>query len=888
MGVSGWDPEEGADDHWFSLKNHAERQETKFIIAWISVENKQGEDKGITIIYPASLCVSFVPCTTSALSCMPGRREPLAYIPELPAQLQPSPQVTAAAPPTSLFPPAVQSHLQSPIRPSSCPATPSPHALRTFRALTLSRSRGLRHTASEVNGYVDAVAREREKERERLRRERERDGGSPRLGRANTSGTVTTTATPVSIPPATPQSAPASVAVPTPVPQSVAGPSQQPNQAPSTFYPSPPQADPPFVVPLDENRTSPVVADLPPIPDVPVAPTPITLPPAVVPAEMQTLPQIPQPQSFDPFDSQSYMDIDLAMNDFGGMGGMIDMGMGMNFGMGGGGDDRQRASAMDFETDFTDDDFSFFDRPPDVVPSAPLRMPGGAPSTSMLPELHPGAGLTPAAGPAPLGFGGITGMSPPLFGESPAPHPLQGDWASNVFTPGSEMHHMLVMAPELLPPSPGETPNSHAASAPATPNVQLAEDDHTLIRRASSMGLSYGIFDPIPFAQSHRVADGKYAVGKFALPSPPPEADEEFSFDSGAPTQDSWRFKYAVKTDPRIGVVRKLIGVKRKTSTLGEGGRSKMSPSWVREHEEWERRRAEEEEDDVKSEPESDEDELEEEDSPLVSRPSTPPPAYLPLGPTLLHTHFQHSYLLPLSTPLRPPGAAVAPTNITTLTVASASVPTPVSPAATLGAASEKSKSLEAAAFAVGKEVVENSVWADAWRTTVVSMGLKQADSSRDAVWPADVKTVAQLLSLVPGMQGPLDVETLFALDATPSKGLQVLDSPMISIGKADAVIQILPTALRFWEKLGLSPRGGRKNATVFVLFEDDGDARQQLVESWLAKIIAIYDVGGYAYFVFIRADRHLEQASGYSDAGKPQLLFKGWDLSFTVRFHVS
>ncbi|KAJ7799951.1 hypothetical protein B0H14DRAFT_3113979 [Mycena olivaceomarginata] len=719
----------GADDHWFSLKNHAERQETKFIIAWISVENKQGEDKGITIIYPASLS-------------MAGRREPLAYIPELPAQLQPSPQVTAAAPPTSLFPPAVQSHLQSPIRPSSCPATPSPHALRTFR---------LRHTASEVNGY-------REKERERLRRERERD--------ANTSGTVTTTATP---------SASAS---------SVAGPSQQPNQAPSTFYPSPPQADPPFVVPLDENRTSPVVADLPPIPDVPVAPTPITLPPAVVPAEMQALPQIPQPQSFDPFDSQSYMDIDLAMNDFGGMGGMIDMGMGMNFGMGGGGDDRQRASAMDFETDFTDDDFSFFDRPPDVVPSAPLRMPGGAPSTSMLPELHPGAGLTPAAGPAPLGFGGITGMSPPLFGESPAPHPLQGDWANNVFTPGSEMHHML-MAPELLPPSPGETPNSH--------------------------GLSYGIFDPIPFAQSHRVADGKYAVGK---------TDEEFSFDSGAPTQDSWRFKYAVKTDPRIGVVRKLIGVKRKTSTLGEGGRNKMSPSWVREHEDWERRRAEEEEEDTN---------FEEEDSPLVSRPSTPPPAYLPLGPTLLHTHFQHSYLLPLSTPLRPPGAAVAPTNITTLT-------------STLGAASEKSKSLEAAAFAVGKEVVENSVWADAWRTTVVSMGLKQAASSRDAVWPTDVKTVAQLLSLVPGMQGPLDVETLFALDVTPSKGLQVLDSPMISIGKADAVIQILPTALRFWEKARPSPRGGRKNATVFVLFEDDGDARQQLVENWLAKITAIYD----------------------------------------------
>jgi mediator of RNA polymerase II transcription subunit 13 len=636
---------------------------------------------------------------------------------------------------------------------------------------------------------------------------------------------------------------------------------------------------------------------------------------------MQTQPQLPPPTSFDPFDSQ-YMDIDMAMNDFGnmsGMGGMIDMGMGMSFGIGGGGgNDRQGgASAMDFETDFTDDDFSFFDRPPDVAPPAPLRNGmSSAPSTSsMLPEPHPGSGLTPAAGPAPLTFGGMhLGMSPPLFGESPAPHPLHSDWPGGVFTPGPEMHHMMHMAvPDLLLPSPGETPNSHAASAPATPDVQLAEDDYALVRRAGSAGLThgygYGIFDPIPFAQSHRVADGKYAMGKFALPSPPPEADyEEFNFDASAQTQthstDGWRFKYASKTDPRIGVVRKLIGVKRKTSTFGDGGRSKMSPSWVREHEDWEKRRAEEQEVEAKSEPESeDEDEAEEEESPLVSRPSTPPPAYLPLGPTLLHTHFQHSYLLPLSTPLRPPGAAVAPTNITTLTVASASVPTPVSPAATLGAASEKSKSLEAAAFAVGKEVVENSIWAEAWRTTVISMGSKQS-GSRDAVWPADVKTVAQLLRLVPDVEGPLYMQTLFDLDPAPSKsdpasssksepaaskGVLTLESPMISIGKADAVIQILPTALRFWEKLGLSPRGGRKDATVFVLFEDDGDARQQVVEAWLAKISTIYDVSGHKCTPrFSRTDGHLEQASGYFDTRKPQPMLKGWHLFLAVRFHVS
>ncbi|KAJ7133708.1 mediator complex subunit 13 C-terminal-domain-containing protein [Mycena crocata] len=864
MGVSGWDAEEGVDDYWFSSKN---RQETTFIIAWISVENKQGEEKGITIIYPTSLCVSFVPTLTSAVSCAAVRREPLAYIPELPAQLQPSPQVTAAVPASALFPPAVPSHLQSAFRPSSCPATPSPHALRAFRALTLSRTRGVRHVASEVNGYVDAVAREREKERERLRRERERDGGSPRLGRSNTSGPgATPAATPLSAPPSTPQSAPAVVPPP---PPPVAGPSQQTtaNQAPSNFYPSPPQTNPPFPVPPSDSRTSPVATDPPPIP---VAPTPIALPPAVTSTELQIpsqpVPQPAAPPAFNPFDSASYMDIDMAMDGFGGMDGIIDMGMGMGFGMGMTAEDSRPGggSAMDFDTDFTDDDFSFFDRAPVVAPVPSVPVLGNTHThTHALhnPEPQPGGGLTPAAGPAPLGIGGMMpmGMSPPLFGESPAP----GDWAGmgmgiGVFTPAADApHHQHLLAmPELLPPSPGETPNSHAASAPATPAVQLAEDDHALVRRASSAGLGlgfgFGIFEPIRFAESHRVADGKYAVGKFALPSPPPEMEEEFNFGNararlGAPaeTLDNWRFKYASATDPRIGVVRKLIGVKRKTSTLSEGGRSKMSPSWVREHEDWERRKAEEEEEEeAKSEPDSESDDGEEEaeDSPLVSRPSTPPPAYLPLGPTLLHTQFQHSYLLPLSTPLRPPGAAVAPTNITTLTVASASVPTPVSPAATLGAASEKSKSLEAAAFAVGKEVVENSVWAEAWRTTVVSVGPKQG-AARDAVWPADVKAVAQLLQLLPDVEGPLDMATLFELDPAPAKSVQTLESPLISIGKADAVIQVLPTALRFWEKLGLTPRGGRKNATVFVLFEDEGDAaRQQLAEAWLAKIIAVYD----------------------------------------------
>lgn len=64
----------------------------------------------------------------------------------------------------------------------------------------------------------------------------------------------------------------------------------------------------------------------------------------------------------------------------------------------------------------------------------------------------------------------------------------------------------------------------------------------------------------------------------------------------------------------------------------------------------------------------------------------------------------------------------------------------------------------------------------------------------------------------------------------------------MISIGKGDAVIDVLPTALRFWEKLGLGPKGGRKDLSAFVVFED-GDQRQTQMENWLVSVGNAYQV---------------------------------------------
>lgn len=66
----------------------------------------------------------------------------------------------------------------------------------------------------------------------------------------------------------------------------------------------------------------------------------------------------------------------------------------------------------------------------------------------------------------------------------------------------------------------------------------------------------------------------------------------------------------------------------------------------------------------------------------------------------------------------------------------------------------------------------------------------------------------------------------------------------MLSVGKSDAIVQVLPAALRFWEKLGLKPRGGGKDVTAFVLFEGSNEARIDQIYSWLQSLSQTYEVG--------------------------------------------
>ncbi|KAI6142027.1 hypothetical protein BKA82DRAFT_2615317 [Pisolithus tinctorius] len=408
----------------------------------------------------------------------------------------------------------------------------------------------------------------------------------------------------------------------------------------------------------------------------------------------------------------------------------LDIGYDMPFNMnvgditGGGGGGAGGGSRMniDFEDDitFTEDDFDFFDQPSSTSHAH------SAPSTRFAPHVGP---------PTTLGFSsgllssGNHSQSTPLAVPtvSSMPHTAIITSTDTFIPTGPDLHsnaHDLASECTELLPSPEITP--HAQSVAATPQTH---QPMSLIATST--------FDPIPFAQSHRLSDSKYDKGKFALPSPPDEEDRTEPIPLVSPASaNSWKERYRAATDHRVGVVRRLIGVKRKS--IDQGRPRRPHPSWL---DDYDNVRDETESvvadpDDPDSDTLSDSDELDIADVGALPRPATPPPAYLPLGASLLHMQFHHPYLLPLSKPLRSPGAAVAPMTIPS--VVPVSVPTPVSPAAVLGAASEKSKSLEAAGNMLAREVVENAIFAKAWRASKVHV----LPSRQDDVWPADVAAV--------------------------------------------------------------------------------------------------------------------------------------------------
>ena len=801
-----------------------------YIIAWVSVENKNGEEKGVTVIWPTRLCLSFLPSSPSAHA-----RLPLSYIPRLPSQLQSS----SVLPDTSTHPLA-NPDIGIPGTLHRLPVSgqsfrPSADPTRSLRVLTSPKVEGINKVVTEVGAYVDAIARERERERERIRRERESAHSSQPSRNVVTATADTSLAAVSGVMESSASQTVSQNALLSHTKVSVATiPSQLPSQL---FYPSPPQSNFPPSVHSDDMQTSPAVK--------------ATALPQTIDGMSPQLASSPDDThmhlspSFDPFGDFDSSWSQQPGNDFMS----IDFGMGLHMdidpitGSGGAGADYDRRG-MDYEDAFTDDDFSFFDQP-SKGPSAT--------TTALLDHVQVASVLTPLQDSTPLQCSllddDIDLSGPNLPTLTPGQHILPSSLGrGDVFT--SKTGESDTLVPESMPLNPGQSPWAHSA---LSPNVQLLyECDHVERPRLNTtQGLN--MFDPIQFASCHRAADGKYAGGKFALPSLPRETSRP-RVPSSPSSVRGWRSRYDALTDPRVGVLRKLEV--KKESVHRDATETKVTTyceDWVTDA------------DNTGFEADSNEEDVEEISySPVTSKPSTPPPVYIPLGPTLLHSQFHHCQLLPISSSLKPSSAIVAAASIMS-PPALTSVPTPVSPAAMTGVDAEKSKSLEATALTIAREVVENGVWLRAWQANNVrSSPLKPVTG----FWQADVLAVNDILESVPGMKGPLTLHSLFQCggpqhlrvvrsltalllidtiattsDSESETQLQPLESPMISVGKADAVIRVLPSALRFWRKLGLRPRGKKKDVTAFVVFEEEGEERQQQVESWLGHLSAAYSV---------------------------------------------
>jgi mediator of RNA polymerase II transcription subunit 13 len=723
----------------FEKPRHAERDKnSRYVLAWINVQNKQGEDKGMHLVWPSRLCLGY----DAGM-----RREMLQQTPELPTSLQTSvliDRLTIGQGSASDFDLRFR-HAPAMVFSTSRGMFQRPNIRSESIAIG---ERGIEGLALEVGGYVDAVAKERERERDRIRKEREMSSSSPTKtgtgrtavdadgspgaedskdqGLTNGSNIGTGLQNDGALELNFRSEAPAAMIE---MKQTISS-----QNVPSSAPPNPLEE-----VPISGEKESP------PAPEIP-APLYEDESPASETPPAQTE-QISMQSGFnaDPFTNVDAWSQSNDNDDITGMGMGFNAGFGMNLNIGSSGsngDEYNRAVTMDFDDPFTEDDFNFFDRPSTVKVQDPLPLQTRAISSTI---------ATAATFDSE--------MASPFFSDSDqipwpgppaAPTADSSPWGSGAFGErkylNGHAHDLGFPAAELPSATPLGTPLALAPSAPTTPNVRLSHDfdcGGTNDQRAAT-------FDPIPFARSHRTADGKYQTGKFALPSPPDEEDRTEPLFSSPPRIYGWKKRYDAATDPRIAMVEKL---KRKMAAQGMRD-SKMSPQGDREYEEWEHDsqavcdgKADESDEDV------------DDDDPLRnnSRPTSPLPAYLPLGPQLLQTRFHHSLLLPLCSPLRPFDTGIAPSNIESV-APPINVPTPVSPAAKIGTASEKSKSLETAAYMVAKEVVENSLWGRAWPSNSPVCNLD------GEIWQEDVKAAQEFISSIGYAEGPIDLGTAFDL----------------------------------------------------------------------------------------------------------------------------
>ena len=774
-----------------------------YVVAWVAVQNRRGEEKGISIVWPLSLCLVFLPES-------PQARQGLLSLPELPTPLRihssipPPSSTTANMPLVSPQDPKPALSAIPTIPPVGLPPRVAIHSAHSLLSLPSRIENAVVGVSREVSGFVDYVAKERERERERIKRERD--------SHLNPIPSSQPTATHATVPERE---------------QSVSSPPTASVTLGEYEVGEPPSAEP--REPLDGLDTA------------------LEDPAQETPAAHEQSPDItgtyeiypnfnpPWAQSADQF---STLEIDY----------QIDFGLEMNT--------MDRGAAVSGETGvttdlddiygvFTDDDFNFFDRRNlgesylDQTPSVsffhdPLAPQHGAiPSVVASPSPTNGATMHPGQ---PAGLQHPTPPSPSLWTSTPQVDPL----ASN----------------DLM-----ESTSSPSISSQSTPSTPQAIPD--LRGVSSTHGAS--IFDPVWFAPAQRISDHKYASGKFSF------ADPRAVQVTNSPQHDAgWKFRYNDATDPRRSVVRRLTGPPFSVKRIDAKRENLTGDDWgslSEEDEDW----SDVESSDGRSAGFADVTDI----CVIPDHPCTPPPQFTPLGPALLDCQFHHSHLLPLSRPLRSPSSALTATGLQG-TVPTISVPTPVSPPAILG---EKLRSWEAAAGLLVKEVVENSLWAESWQTNNHTL---RTTSYASSTCQNDVSQLATVLGTLDDSHTSLEIGTLFdfgmvysyciSFDIQPhpaaagslqphlgnvSSSLQNMDPPFFSVGKGNSIVNVSPSAVRFWEKAHFHPVGGQKNVNAFVLYEGESAEMLDHASRWFKQVSIAYAVRlyfpRYTFSVFIQ-----------------------------------
>ncbi|GAA5955379.1 hypothetical protein JCM3765_006760 [Sporobolomyces pararoseus] len=85
-----------------------------------------------------------------------------------------------------------------------------------------------------------------------------------------------------------------------------------------------------------------------------------------------------------------------------------------------------------------------------------------------------------------------------------------------------------------------------------------------------------------------------------------------------------------------------------------------------------------------------------------------------------------------------------------------------------------------------------------------------------------------------------LSPSPLFA-DHTLLPGLEVTVKPSLILRSQQSVVQVSTSAVEFWKPMGFEPVVGRKDVTVFAVYEEAGTVMHDLVANWLKSMATTY-----------------------------------------------